>query len=232
MPALPSTLPAHEGEHKVRPYGADIRYQHWRVGKRFAKPISRGWEILGDIHPFQHGVTGLVTLAARRASPKLEQAAQDSAYADGLQQLAEVTPFEPETDTAAERLSLQRFGSGEPVLTQGERGEALDLILAGRVAMTFEGAGGTVREVLRLSQGELFGASALLRGEPSVATFTTLEDVETVTLSPDAVVRMAERRPSFARALEELIETRSQAVETMKRQPLPTDMSPPLTRGD
>ena len=151
---------------------------------------------------------------------KLEQAAFESAYADGLSQLAEVTPFEPETDTQAELLSLRHFGSGEPILAEGERGEVLYLILAGEVGMTFETVAGEALEVTRLGQGELFGATTLLRGEPSRETFTALEDVETIALSPDAVMRMAERRPSFARALEELIETRSQTLEALKQQAL------------
>lgn len=60
--------------------------------------------------------------------------------------------------------------AGKAVITQGEMGSALYLIVAGSLSVSING-----KEVTKLKTGDYFGETALLKEEPRNATVTALE---------------------------------------------------------
>ena len=144
------------------------------------------------------------------------QAARARASLDDLKQFAPLGEDPADEAAWTDFTSLQHFGAGEPIFTEGDMHKGLYMVVAGQVQMYVEDASGTAHEVLRLTQGDLFGATTLLRGEPSPASFSALEDTELVGLDPEAVMRMVASRPAFARDLEELLEARTKAVAAVR----------------
>ena len=144
------------------------------------------------------------------AEAEAETALQESV----TQVTATLAPLERE-DALETGVVLHHFGAGETVLWEGDRADTLYTILSGEVCMRLSN-GATYQQITCLSKGDIFGASSLLRGEPSAASFVALGDATLVALSKDAVLRMVRRKTSFARELEEVIESREQAAKTAR----------------
>ena len=83
----------------------------------------------------------------------------------------------PELETIARRLELIGFGSGEPVIVEGDPGDRFYIVRSGTLAVTRAGA-----LVQTLGPGDFFGEIALLRNVPRTATVMATSDVETYAL--------------------------------------------------
>lgn len=124
---------------------------------------------------------------------------------------AALAPLERE-DARNTNVQLRHFGRGETILRTGEPADTLYTILSGEVVMRLGD-----ETLTQLSKGDILGASSLLRSEPSNADFVALSDTQVVSLPRSAVETMVKRRASFARELEDLIESREQVVKEAKK---------------
>ncbi len=101
-----------------------------------------------------------------------------------LRSLPLFAPLPPPTlEYLAGRLVRRRFGAGETILTQGERGDAFFVIAEGAVEVS--PAEGAVR---LLGPGDHFGEIALLRDVPRTATVVATTDVELLELPGEEFV--------------------------------------------
>lgn len=96
----------------------------------------------------------------------------------------------------AQKMEQARFEPGEAIIRQGEIGDRFYLIRTGEVDVTVEKDGET-RHLAKLSSGEFFGETALLRGEPRNATVRAREEVELFTLSKDEFLSAVQEHKSF-----------------------------------
>ena len=71
-----------------------------------------------------------------------------------------------------ERLKVESLGSGQTLMAAGERGEALYLIVSGRVRVL--DAGG--EKIAELGKGDTVGETSLMTGEQRTATVVALRD--------------------------------------------------------
>ena len=76
-------------------------------------------------------------------------------------------------------LKMQKYAAHKMVITQGERGAYLYIILSGRVAVVRDGT----EVISELGRGEIFGEMSLLSGEPIVTSVQTLADTKLAVLS-------------------------------------------------
>lgn len=95
-------------------------------------------------------------------------------------------------DEEAEWVSL---ASGATLFRQGDPGDALYVILTGRVRVIVEGPDGTSRAVAEIGRGESVGEMAILTGEPRSASIVAVRDTHLIKLSRHAFERIVERCP-------------------------------------
>jgi CRP-like cAMP-binding protein len=85
-------------------------------------------------------------------------------------------------NTLASGLRTRRYRRGEVIFHQGDPGDALHIILAGRVKISSPSETGVEAILTTLRAGEFFGSLALLDGAPRSASATAVEASETLIL--------------------------------------------------
>jgi CRP/FNR family cyclic AMP-dependent transcriptional regulator len=87
----------------------------------------------------------------------------------------------------------RRYRRGEVIFHQGDPGDALHVILAGRVKISSPSDSGVEAILATLRPGEFFGALALLDGAPRSASATAIEATETIVLPRDRFRALVDR---------------------------------------
>jgi CRP-like cAMP-binding protein len=94
--------------------------------------------------------------------------------------------------------------AGDVVLTEGERGEGLYLVLAGFLEVSRGGF-----RIAKLGPGEVFGETSLLGRRPVVATVRALQRTSLLRLPEEDFAKVAERYPAVRAHLEALRDARA-----------------------
>ncbi len=110
---------------------------------------------------------------------------------------------------AVERL----FARGEAVVTEGEAGASMFLVLEGSVAVT---VGADRREVAVTTAGGYFGEMSLLTGEARTATVTAREDTTVLEIPADAFGAVIRSSPALLEAVAQAAAARRQALESVR----------------
>jgi CRP-like cAMP-binding protein len=97
----------------------------------------------------------------------------------------------------AETIRVRRYRRGEVIFHQGDPGDALHVILRGRVKISSPSEGGVEAILVTLRAGEFFGALALLDGSPRSASATAVEAAETLVLPRERFRRLVDEVPEF-----------------------------------
>jgi CRP-like cAMP-binding protein len=118
-----------------------------------------------------------------------------------------------ERSTLAGLLGLERVSAGEPVVTQGERGEALYLVHRGRLEVVVGDENGE-RQVNTLYEGDYFGEMALLTDEPRTATVRAMVPSELFTLKRPVFEWLVDREPEIGRLVAATVAGRRAALAT------------------
>jgi predicted acylesterase/phospholipase RssA/CRP-like cAMP-binding protein len=120
---------------------------------------------------------------------------------DKLAELS-ATPFfaalSPSTlDQLRTELELTRVPGGEILFRTGSAGDAMYVVLSGRLRVTIERRDGAEEAIRELSRGETVGELALLTGEPRSATVQAIRDTELAMLSRAAFERAIRTDPKL-----------------------------------
>jgi CRP/FNR family cyclic AMP-dependent transcriptional regulator len=99
------------------------------------------------------------------------------------------------------RMAHRRYRKGEVIFHEGDPGDALHLVLSGRVKIGRMSAAGDETIVTSIGPGESFGELVLLDGAPRSATATALEPTETLVLGRPAFVSLVDGGHDFRWAL-------------------------------
>jgi small-conductance mechanosensitive channel len=102
-------------------------------------------------------------------------------------------------------LAVRRFGKGEHILHEGERGHTFYLVSSGEVSVR---TGKGLVEVTRLRRGHYFGEMSLLTGEPRSATIVAVEDAVLLEVDRPTFARLFASYPGLARQLSALLAQR------------------------
>jgi general secretion pathway protein E len=112
----------------------------------------------------------------------------------------EVHPTHREQIAAA--MEQRAFRAGEEIVREGSPGDAMYLLVSGRVGISTRSEElGTTFELARLGPGDHFGEMALLSGERRSATVTALEPTTVVTLSKTVFDRLLTQLPQVSAAM-------------------------------
>lgn len=136
---------------------------------------------------------------------------------DLLDHLASVSVFRalPPDHLArlAGRVVRRRFGRGETILRQGERGATLYVIVSGTVKVSGVSPGGREAVVALLGPGEVFGELSMLHPRVRSTGAHALEECEVLALRHDDVRPCLERHPGAALALLDTLAGRFRRLE-------------------
>jgi CRP/FNR family cyclic AMP-dependent transcriptional regulator len=109
-------------------------------------------------------------------------------------------PADALVDVAA-RMAHRRYRKAEVIFHEGDPGDALHLVLSGRVKIGRISAAGNETIVTSIGPGESFGELVLLDGAPRSATATALEPTETLVLARPAFASLVDDGHDFRWAL-------------------------------
>jgi CRP-like cAMP-binding protein len=106
---------------------------------------------------------------------------------------------------------MERYGTGQQVVGQGEPGDSLFIINRGQVEVLHDDGHGE-RRVNTLDEGDYFGEMALLEGEPRIATVRTTMQTELYSLSRADFSELLVQVPDLSHAVAAVVEARRQAL--------------------
>jgi CRP/FNR family transcriptional regulator, cyclic AMP receptor protein len=105
---------------------------------------------------------------------------------------------EEQLDVLAAGLRTRRYRRGEAIFRQGDPGDALHIVLAGRVKIASPSDAAGLEAILAtLRPGEFFGSLALLDGSPRSASAIAVEPTETLVLPRDRFRDLLDASPAI-----------------------------------
>ena len=110
---------------------------------------------------------------------------------------------------ARRELSLEivpvRLGGGETLMREGDAGDAMYVVVSGRLSVVVATAAGGEQSIAEVGRGETVGEMALLTGAPRSATVRGLRDTVLLRLSKSSFDALIERHPRATMALARVI---------------------------
>jgi CRP/FNR family cyclic AMP-dependent transcriptional regulator len=97
------------------------------------------------------------------------------------------------------------YDSGQLIFSRGDAGEALYLVVEGRIRLSVLSAEGRVLSFGHAGRGEIFGEIAALDGEARTADATALTRSTIMVLARSSLKRLIETRPQLAQAAVDLL---------------------------
>ncbi len=160
--------------------------------------------------------------AAPSGTPSEPEKTDDPLAAERLKELEASALFAAFSGEALREVlrstALRSFQEGDIIVTEGEPGSSLFLIVSGHVKVfTMDENGGHI-PLAQLGPGDFFGEVSLLTGRPRTATITAREPVMAIELAKESIDRIAETHPEVRSVLEEFYERRTRdTVEAVIR---------------
>ncbi len=114
--------------------------------------------------------------------------------------------------------SLRSFAEGDIIVTEGEPGSSLFLIVSGHVKVFTRAETGEHVPLAELGPGDFFGEVSLLTGRPRTATITARDQVMAIEITRESIDRIARSHPEVRQVLEDFYTRRAQeTVEAVIR---------------
>jgi len=147
------------------------------------------------------------TLAARTAGDGGSMPGPDTSLGEieRMLELRRVPLFErldPEDLQRVAAVAQERsFAAGERIVTEGEVGHELFVILEGLVRVERQEPDGTIRQIRTYEQGDHVGELAVLLERPRVATVVAETDVRTLVINGEGLTSILRERPEATMAM-------------------------------
>jgi Cyclic nucleotide-binding domain len=118
--------------------------------------------------------------------------------------------------TLAQGATIQEFGTGEEIVSEGEFDRGFYLVRSGQVVLFVKDFQGEKQEINRLGKGDFFGEMVLLSGETSRVSIVALVDTTVIEIAFLAIANVIQNQPKFALLLSQFIEERKKAIRLAK----------------
>lgn len=105
---------------------------------------------------------------------------------------------------------LRSYDEGDIIVTEGEQGSSLFLIVSGEVKVFTRGERGEHVPLAELGPGDFFGEVSLLTGRPRTATITARSEVTAIELAREDVDEITATHPGVVDVLKAFYERRAQ----------------------
>ncbi|MGH9456367.1 MAG: cyclic nucleotide-binding domain-containing protein [Thermoanaerobaculia bacterium] len=159
-------------------------------------------------------------IAVRKKAEKVRGAAPPAPDAMPARPVPDSPLFEvlspEERDAIVREMEHEEHADGDIVITEGEEGSSLYVIVSGTVKVYTRGPRGENVLLAVLGQGDFFGEVSVLTGKRRTATITAATRTELLRLDKERLDGIIERFPRVRAVLEEFYERRaSHTVEAM-----------------
>ena len=124
------------------------------------------------------------------------------------------------------RLHRRRYCAGGIVLSEGDPGDSVFLLVSGSVRILVIGGHGRALEIRRLDAPDFFGEVAALSGQPRSATVIAVSDCDLLEIERSALERLLEARPAAKTILVGAGEGRAHSAEEAAVRALPVTALP------
>jgi small-conductance mechanosensitive channel/CRP-like cAMP-binding protein len=114
-------------------------------------------------------------------------------------------------DALLPRGKVAHFGQGEKLISQGEEGDSMFILVEGQANVVVE-RNGSPKHVASLKSGDCFGEMSLLTGERRSATVVAHSDCEVVEIGKPVLARSLKENPGLLDELSQLLARRQ--IET------------------
>ena len=120
-----------------------------------------------------------------------------------------------ERDALIKEMEVESHDEGSVIISEGDPGSSMYLIVSGEVKVYTRGTSGTVY-LARLGEGDFFGEVSVLTGKPRTATITASQRTELLRLDKEKLDTALSRYPGIRKVLDEFYKKRAKhTVEAM-----------------
>ena len=163
-------------------------------------------------------------------------------WTERLQDVLSAIPFFPSLDTVernklTDAATLHGFKAGEMIISEGDPGRSIYVVLNGRVKVFLKDYHGSELELDILSKSKFFGEISLLTGKPRSASVAALDSTMVMELSYDSMRKLIRENPAvkdvllehYVDRLKKIKKKRSEiGVEERRRDPRVNEQLPVL----
>lgn len=175
---------------------------------------------------------GLVVqaIAVKKKSDKIREA-QTPVVVEAVEATARKAPTSPlfenmtdqERDAVVGEMVLEQFNEGDIVITEGEQGSSLYVVVSGEVKVYTRGPRGESVHLAKLGEGDFFGEVSVLTGKPRTATITASTRSELLRLDKEKLDAVVTKFPRVREILDSFYRKRAShtveaMIETLKSQ--------------
>jgi small-conductance mechanosensitive channel/CRP-like cAMP-binding protein len=122
----------------------------------------------------------------------------------------------------AEKVEERRYAPGERIIREGDEGEELFIVRAGRVRV--EVGGRRRKEVARLGKGQFFGEMSLMTGAERRASVSAVDEVVVLVIGKSALRPVLSEAPELAELISEALAERQLELEEADSRETLTEM--------
>lgn len=114
-------------------------------------------------------------------------------------------------------MELETHDEGSVIITEGEQGSSMYLIVSGEVKVYTRASGGQGNVYLaKLEEGDFFGEVSILTGKPRTATITASQRTELLRLDKEKLDNVLMKHPGIRKVLDDFYKRRAKhTVEAM-----------------
>lgn len=121
-----------------------------------------------------------------------------------------------ERDALVKQMQLEQYDQGDLIITEGEQGSSLYVLVSGEVKVYTKGPKGESVYLAKLSEGDFFGEVSVLTGKPRTATISASTRAELLRLDKEKFDMAAAQHPRLRTILDDFYRRRvNQTVEAM-----------------
>lgn len=121
-----------------------------------------------------------------------------------------------EREALIRQMELETHSEGSVVITEGETGSAMFVVVSGEVKVFTKGSTGASIYLAVLGEGDFFGEVSVLSGKPRTATITASKPTELLRLDKDKLDNALARYPGIRKVLDDFYKQRANhTVEAM-----------------
>ncbi|MCH9650069.1 MAG: cyclic nucleotide-binding domain-containing protein [Deltaproteobacteria bacterium] len=170
-------------------------------------------ETLPAVESTADSPVGASALGAPEASSEETDSQDGISLANELATSTLFTLFDP---VALEEIlastNLRSYQEGDIIVTEGEEGASLFLLVEGQVKVFTRGQRGEHLRLAELGPGDLFGEVSVLHGKPRTATITAKSPISAIEVTKDDIDRISAKHPQVRLLLEDFCEQRAQST--------------------
>lgn len=153
-----------------------------------------------------------------RAPAPVEEAGKSEPLFSPSPQIPKSALFEmlnaSERALVAQEMELESHDEGSVIISEGEPGTSMYLIVSGEVKVYTRARGGGSVYLARLGEGDFFGEVSVLTGKPRTATITVSQRTELLRLDKTKLDGLLAAHPGIRRVLDEFY--RKRATDTVE----------------